>query len=271
MFNVGMQIKRFPRTRKGKAGLGVLATAGVLAVIAFAALPAFGVTLKVLGAAAPETPSCPLSKGSSQCFVEAKVTGFQLSINGKKSPFVAPWKGSVVAWSVKLGKPSAKAEKCLSEGCDIGDDKRFEGFGGPAKARLSILRPVRKSIKKGKQDYVLVRQSPVEELKSFFGSTITFTLHQPLVMRKDYIAAVTIPTWAPIFVGGMSSGNTWRASRTPSKKKGRCTVGSGSSQSANVEAGSPVQKLDARRRFTCSYKTNRLLYSASIVKAPTAP
>lgn len=263
-----MQIKGFLKTRKGKAGLGLLASVGVVAIAAFAALPAFGVTLKVLGAAAPATPSCPLSKGSSQCFVEAKVTGFQLAIDGKKSPFVAPWKAKVVAWSIKLGKPSAKAERCLSEGCDIGADSRFEGFGGPAKARLSILKPINKSISKGKQDYVLVKQSPVEELKPFFGSTTTFTLHQPLLINKGYIAALTIPTWAPVFVGALPSGNTWRASRNPSNAKGGCTVGSGASASANVKAGSPVQKLGQQRRFTCSYKTNRLLYSASIVKAP---
>jgi len=263
-----MKWKGFPKTRKGKAGIGLLATIGVLAVVAFAALPAFGITLKVLGAAAPATPSCPLSKGSSQCFVEAKVTGFQLAIDGKKSPFVAPWKAKVVAWSIKLGKPSAKAEKCLSEGCDIGDDSRFEGFGGPAKARLSILKPINKNIRKGKQDYVLVKQTPVEPLKPFFGSTITFTLHQPLLINKGYIAALTIPTWAPVFAGALSSGNTWRASRNPSKNKGGCTVGSGANASANVKAGSPVQTLGQQRRFTCSYKTNRLLYSASIVKAP---
>lgn len=265
VFNAGMA-KAIPQTRRGRAGIGLLACIGLLAVIAFVALPAFGVTLRVLGAAAPATPSCPLVQGSSQCFVEAKVTGFQLSINGKRGPFVAPWKAKAVAWSVKLGKPNKKAEKCLTDGCTTSSGKPFAGFGGPSKARLSILKPIRRS--GGKKSYELIRQSPVEALKPYFGSTITFVLEKPLLIGKGQVAALTIPTWAPVFAGSLSNSSSWRASRNPSSSRGGCTTGSGASESANIKAGGPIQTVGVKNRFTCSYKTNRLLYSASIVKAP---
>ena len=258
--------KALPRTRRGRAGLGLVSGLGLLALIALVAMPAFGLTQKVLGAASPATPSCPLVRGSSQCFVEAKVTGFQLSINGRNGPFVAPWKSKVVAWSVKLGKPNKKAEKCLTDGCTTSSGKPFKGFGGPAKARLAVLKPIRR--KGGRKSYELIRQSPVEDLRPYFDSTITFVLEKPLLMGKGQVAALTIPTWAPVFAGSLSNSSAWRASRNPTKSKGGCTTGSGASESANVDAGWPVQKLGARNHFTCSYKTNRLLYSASIVKAP---
>jgi len=243
------------------------------ALIVFAAVSgiAFGPGLAnaarvaVLGAGPPQKPSCP--NVDDACFVEARVTGFQTSIGKTRKPFVSPFPGRVVAWSIKLGRPSSKDNRCFSNGCTVGNEE-FAGFGGPARARLAILKPIKKKIRQGRPVYELKRQTPVEELQPFFGTTITFTLQKPLPIKKGNIAALTIPTWAPVFVGGLSDNYGWRASRNPTKKRGGCTVGSGANQSANIRAGSPHQAIGKTRRYACAYKTNRLLYSVTMVKRP---
>lgn len=240
----------------------------ITAVTVFAAVAAISLAtgafaggVTVLGAAAPQKPSCP--DINDACFVEARVTGFQTKIGSKKKPFVSPFPGKVVAWSIKLGTPDSKAIKCFSEGCKLGN-LNFEGFGGPAKARLAILKPVKKKIRAGRPVYELTSQSPTEVLTGFFGTTITFTLQHPLKMKKGWIAALTIPTWAPMWAG--VSGSTWRASRAPTKKRGPCNTSQGT---ANINAGSPHQGIGKTRRYACTYES-RLLYSASIVPRPAS-
>lgn len=253
------------------ARLQRLAVLTALVVFAGAAAIAFGPALAdaarvhVLGAGPPQKPTCP--NADDACFVEARVTGFQTSIGKTRKPFVATVPGRVVAWSIKLGRPSSKDNRCFSNGCTVGNEE-FAGFGGPARARLAILKPNKKKIKQGRPVYQLLRQSPVEELAPFFGTTTTFTLQNPLAIKKGQIAALTIPTWAPVFVGGLSSNYGWRASRNPTKKRGGCTIGKGAGQSANIKSGSPHQAVGKERRYACSYKTNRLLYSVTMVQRP---
>lgn len=236
-----------------------------IAAVAYGPALADAARVVVLGSGPPQKASCP--NRDDACFVEARVTGFQTSIGSKRKPFVAPFPGRVVAWSIKLGSPSSKDNTCFSSGCEVGS-KTFPGFGGPARARVGILKPNRRAIKNGKPLYKLVRQTPVEELKPFFGTTTTFTLQNPLKIGKGQIAALTIPTWAPVFVGGLSRSYAWRASRAPTKKRGGCTIGQGVNQSANLKAGSPHQVVGKERRYGCVYRTNRLLYSVTMVRRP---
>ena len=236
-----------------------------IAGIAYGPALADAARVAVLGAGPPQKPSCP--NADDACFVEARVTGFQTTMGKTRKPFVARFPGRVVAWSIKLGKPSSKDNRCFSNGCTVGNNE-FPGFGGPARARLAILKPNKKKIRAGRPVYQLVRQTPTEDLAPFFGTTTTFTLQRPLAIKKGQIAALTIPTWAPVFVGGLSSSYGWRASRNPTKKRGGCTIGRPPNQSANIRAGSPHQAIGKERRYACAYKTNRLLYSATMVKRP---
>jgi len=83
------------------------------------------------------------------------------------------------------------------------------------------------------------------------GSRQTFTLNQPLNMRKGEFLALTIPTWAPAFAVNLSSNtNVWRSSRLA----GQC------SGTGNIKAGKPQQKVHSVRSYGCDYKTARLLY-----------
>jgi hypothetical protein len=255
----------FARLQRLAVRTALIIVAGVTA-IAYGPTLADAAKVAVLGAGPPQKPSCP--NVDDACFVEARVTGFQTSIGATRKPFVARFPGRVVAWSIKLGRPSSKDNRCFSNGCTVGNDE-FPGFGGPARARLAILKPIRKKIKAGQPVYELKRQSPVENLAPFFGTTTTFTLQKPLPIGKGNIAALTITTWAPVFVGGLSSSYGWRASRNPTKKRGGCTIGTGANQSANIRAGSPQQAVGKTRRYACAYRTNRLLYSATMVKRPS--
>ena len=199
--------------------------------------------IAVLGSAAPAAPSCP-----ANCQAVGKTTGFQTSIGKIKSPFTVPYPGKIVAWSIKLSAPTDKQIDFFEE-----------FFGGPPKARISVLKPVMKQIKQGKPIYRLKAQSPVEDLAPFFGQTTTFQLGAPIKVKAGQIIALTTETWAPAFAVGLGGNTSWLASR----KRGKCT------KAADIQAGSAQQRLGSDRSYGCNYKTARLLYSATLVGQPT--
>lgn len=235
---------------------------GVLfAAVVFAGVAAFAIggddadaapQVTVLGAATPSAPTCP-----QNCQAVAKTTGFQITIGKKNpSPFVVPRGGKVVAWSIKLGAPSTKVEQGASESQRAFFNDRF----GASQARISVLKPVMKKVKKGKPIYKLKAQSPVEALEPFFGTTTTFALERPLAIKRNQIIALTIPTWAPALAVGQGKKTIWQASR----KRKRCANNSKTALTDTL-AGRPQEKVGGQRAYGCVYKTARILYSATIV------
>lgn len=220
-------------------GLICVAAAGLFGSAA-AATPS---KVKVLGEARPAEAGCP-----ADCLVEARVTGFQASIDGRKKPFSVPGNGRIVAWSIKLGRPG-KA-----------DVKYFNKTFGAAKAGISILKPVR--LKNGKRKLRLVKQGPTVRLAPFFGNVATFSLSKPLRVKKRHIVALTIPTWSPSFALGARKSSGWRASRVATESRGECSLDGGL---ANVDAGAPHVKRRTQRSYGCRYRSSRLLYSARFV------
>jgi hypothetical protein len=240
------------------ARLHRLAIATAVAVFAAALVAAIGTgsagaaaRVLVLGAAAPAVPSCP-----TNCQAVGKTTGFQTSITGAANPFVVPFRGRLVAWSIKTGAPSAKP----NPNNDNQSDLEFfnKTFGGAPKARISVLKPIMKSIKTGHPIYKLKAQSPVEDLSSYLGQTTTFTLDTPLRVKPNNVVALTVPTWAPAFAINQSANTKWAASR----KKGKCN------ETADILAGTPQDGLGTQRSYGCVYNTARLLYSATVVADP---
>jgi hypothetical protein len=205
---------------------------------------------RVLGSAHPAQASCP-----EDCLVEARVSGFQTSIGRLRKPFVAPARGRIVAWSIKLGSPKRR------------DLKAFNRKFGEPKARISILKPVRRrGVRRYRKRFRLLRQSPVVRLRPLFGRETSFTLARPLKIGRGHVVALTIPTWAPAFSVNQSQRTRWLASRAPSRRRGGCLTGRGF---ANLAAGAPHQKLGLPRTFGCSYRGARLLYTATFVKRGT--
>ncbi|HEX5983504.1 MAG TPA: hypothetical protein VFY69_04790 [Solirubrobacterales bacterium] len=204
-----------------------------------------------------ETPpaSCPgkIVNGVevTPCRVEGHVTGFQAIADGVPRPFEAPFEGKIVAWSITLAKPSTTETKTTTD--EVGFFNDF--LGAPSRARIGILRPVEGS---KPPRYKLVRQSPLETLNPYFGSTPVFALDHPLTVLKGQIVALTIPTWAPMFAFNVSADNTWRGSRLPEQCSSR----------EDIQNGNPQQGVGKIKTYGCYYSNARLLYTATLVKKP---
>jgi hypothetical protein len=252
VFNEAMspEAHAFARLHKLTVAIAVAVFAAVLAAVL--ATSAFGAArVVVLGAAAPATPSCPAT-----CQAVGKTTGFQTSIAGQRNPFVATFRGRIVAWSIKTGAPSTKPNPQNNNQSDY--DFFTKTFGGPPRARISVLKPIMKKIRAGKQVYKLKAQSPVEDLSPYLGQTTTFTLDTPLRVKPNNIVALTVPTWVPAFAINQAANTKWQASR----KKGACN------DTEDILAATPQEALGSQRAYGCTYNTARLLYSATVVADP---
>lgn len=215
----------------------------ILASFALAlALPAVApATLAEVGVIPPTTspetvPSCP----ASPCLAVSRTTGFQIKVAKNTTLMSAPRAGSVVAWTVMLGKPNATQIKFFNA-----------NEGGASEAGIAILRLQRKPA----LTYKLVAQSPMVKLQSYFGKTAQFPLETTLAVRKGDIVALTVPTWAPALALGFGKDTSWRASRA------RSQCASTSAQSTDTEIGAAVQ-------YFCLYQTARLTYSATLISTP---
>jgi len=204
-----------------------------------------------------ETPpaSCPgkivNNVEITPCRVEGHVTGFQAIAGGVARPFEAPFEGKIVAWSITLAKPSTVETDTTSN--EVGFFDEF--LGRPSQARIGILRPVEDS---KPPKYTLVRQSPLETLNPYFGTTPVFALEHPLTVLKGQVVALTIPTWAPMFAFNVDADNTWRGSRLPE----HCA------SKEDIQGGNPQQGVGKTKTYGCYYSNARLLYTATLVQKP---
>ncbi|HYM45241.1 MAG TPA: hypothetical protein VES65_03660 [Solirubrobacteraceae bacterium] len=219
--------------RASTAILGALAL--LLALPAFA--PATLSEVGVIGATTPATvPSCP----ASPCLAVSRTTGFQVKVGSASNILSAPREGTIVAWTITLGKPNASQIKFFNA-----------NEGGVATAGIAVLRLQRKP----NLTYKLISQSPVVKLEKYFGKTAQFPLAATINVKKGDVIALTVPSWAPSLALGFTNSTSWRASRP----KSQCT--STSSQTAQTQIGSNVQ-------YFCLYRTARLTYSATLISTP---
>ncbi len=204
-----------------------------------------------------ETPpaSCPgkivNNVEVTPCRVEGHVTGFQSIAGGVPRPYEVPFDGKIVAWSITLAKPSSKESETTTD--EISFFNEF--LGTPSEARIGILKPVEET---NPPKYTLVRQSPLEVLNPFFGTTPVFALQHPLSVLQGQVVALTIPTWAPMFAFNVSGENTWRGSRLPE----HCA------SKEDIQDGNPQQGVGKTKTYGCYYSSARLLYTATLVKKP---
>ncbi len=208
-----------------------------LALVIPAAAPATLTEVGVLPATTPATvPSCP----ASPCLAVSRTTGFQVKVATAKNPLSAPRAGTVVAWTIALGKPNSTQVKFFNT-----------NEGGPSEAGIAILRP----LKTPHLTYKLIASSPTVKLEPYFGKTAQFPLETTIPVRKGDVVALTVPTWAPALALGFGNDTSWRASRP----KKQCA--STSSQTSHTQVGSSVQ-------YFCLYQTARLTYSATLISTP---
>src|SRR5271165_6459468 len=191
----------------------------------------------VLGATSPETvPSCP----ATPCLAVSRTTGFQVKVGKIHNPLMVPRSGTIVAWTVMLGKPNNTQINFFNA-----------NEGGAAEAGIAILRPQPKP----NLSYKLIAQSPLVKLQPYFGKTAQFPLESTLRVKKGDIVALTVPTWAPVLALGFGKDTSWRASRS----KSQCA--STSTQTAHTVVGSSLE-------YFCLYQTARLTYSATLISTP---
>jgi hypothetical protein len=186
------------------------------------------------------TPSCP----SSPCLAITRTTGYQLVLGGRRSPFVAPRSGRIVAFTLRLGKPTSKQ-------IDFFDQQS----GGKSQVRLAILRPVKSKVK-GQVLFKLNAQTDPLMVEQYFGRTAQFPLYTSLLIRKGWVVALSVPTWAPaLSVNGLDNTFAWRASRVKP-----C--------SDNPERQPPHTTPGSTRQYFCTYRPARLTYSATLISTP---
>jgi hypothetical protein len=222
------QMKRLPT-----AILAGLALALVLPSGSLATLSELGVPPASIPAIAPSCPGPP-------CLAVTHTTGFQVKVGTTHSSLVARRDGTIVAWTIVLGKPNAAQIMSFNA-----------SEGGPATAGIAILRPLRK-VKLG---YKLVAQSPVVQLEPYFGMSAQFPLASTIMVKKRDMVALTVPSWAPVLALNFSKATSWRSSRP----KKQCSPTS--TQTAQTLVGSVVQ-------YNCLYQTARLTYSATLISTP---
>jgi len=181
----------------------------------------------------PATASCP----TRPCLAVSRTTGYQAKVGSNRGLMTIPADGRIVAWTIGLGKPGKKQTAFF-------DSK----LGGAASAQITVLNPRRKLRSRA------VGQGELQKLAPYFGSTVQFPLKTTIPVKKGWVLALTVPTWAPALTPLMTDHSAWRASR-PAKK---C------SDTATQTA--QTNRLDLAR-YECLYKA-RLTYSATLITNP---
>jgi hypothetical protein len=211
----------------------LIALIGAVAALAVPASAA-GEVVEV-GAIPPASPpSCP----GRPCLAVSRTTGYQAKIGNTRAPVVIPRTGRIVAWTIALGNPGAQQTRFFND-----------RLGGESEAQITILNPRRKLRSR------VVAQGEAVKLEPYFGSTAQFALHTSIRVRKGWVVALTVPTWAPALAVGLGSDTSWRASRG----RGKCE--DTSAQTAQLRAEQLAQ-------YFCLYRTARLTYTATLIPDP---
>src|SRR5271163_4372481 len=219
-----------------RISMAIIASLGLVLVLP-AVAPATLSEVGVIPATTPETvPSCP----TSPCLAVSRTTGFQVKVSTNTNLLSAPRNGTIVAWTIMLGKPTATQIKFFNA-----------NEGGVSEAGIAVLRPQAKP----NPTYKLIAQSPIVKLQPYFGSTAQFPLATTIPVKKGDVVALTVPSWAPALALGFGKDTSWRASR----QKSQCTTTS--TQTTQTAIGTAVQ-------YYCLYQTARLTYSATLISTP---
>ena len=156
-------------------------------------------------------PACP----ASPCLAVSRTTGYQIKVADERSAFVVPEDGKIVAWTIRSASPRPSRSRSSTRASAA----RRPRVDGPAPRQDLFSR--------------VVTQSPVQQLAGFFGQTVQFPLGRSLNVKKGYVIALTVPTWAPALTPLLTDHSSWRASRP----KGKCN-----------DTGTQTAQTDARAR-----------------------
>jgi hypothetical protein len=182
-------------------------------------------------------PSCP----TKPCLAVSRTTGYQAKVGTSRGVVTVPKDGRIVAWAIALGNPGAQQTTFFNQ-----------RLGGESEAQITILNPRRKLRSR------VVAQGEPQKLQPYFGSVPQFALQKSIRVRKGWVVALTVPTWAPALAVGLGADTSWRASRG----RGKCE--DTSTQTAQMAA-------DQLAQYFCLYRTARLTYTATMIADPAKP
>jgi hypothetical protein len=203
-----------------------------LSALAVTVQPASANIIEIGSTTEVAKPACP----AKPCLALTRTTGYQAKVGTTRGLMAVPKSGRIVAWTVALGNPGPDQIKFFQD-----------GYGGAAQAQLSVL-------KFGKNlRYTVVAQSPLRLLQPYFGTIAQFPLVRSISVKKGYVVALTVPTWAPVLAVGLGPDTSWRASRTKDKCEDNTT------QTAQLTVTTVAQQ------YACLYRTARLTYTATLV------
>ncbi|MEY2535843.1 MAG: hypothetical protein QOF29_3753 [bacterium] len=210
----------------------------VVAGAALAGPAAAGAEVVEIGTAQPPaTPSCP----ARPCLAVSRTTGYQAKVGTARGVMTVPKTGRIVAWTIALGNPGKQQTTFFNE-----------RLGGESEAQITILNP------RSRLRSRAVAQGEPQKLTPFFGSTAQFALERSIRVRKGWVVALTVPTWAPALAVGLGADTSWRASRG----RGKCE---------DTQAQTGQVRPNQLAQYFCLYRTARLTYSATLVPDPVTP
>jgi hypothetical protein len=213
---------------------GALTALAVAVATAVTAAPASARIIEIGRTAVINPPSCP----ANPCQAVSRTTGYQAKVGTQRGLMRAPADGQIVAWTITLGKPGARQIRFFEE-----------NYGGASRAGITILKPGTRLFGR------VTAQSTIQNLEPYFGTSVQFPLGRTLNVRKGYLIALTVPSWAPALALGMGNDTSWRASRA---------------RDACQEPGTQSAQLAIRdlAQYRCLYRTARLTYTATLVTSP---
>jgi hypothetical protein len=214
--------------------VALLAGVGMALMLPIGALATLSEVGIIPATTPPTTPSCPTS-----CLAVTRTTGYQVKVGKTRTLVTVPRNGTVVAWTISLGKPNATQIKYFNT-----------NEGGTASAAIAVLAPQPKP----NLAFKLVAQSPLVQLQPYFGKTAQFPLATTLQVKKGDVIALAVPTWAPALALGFTNETSWRASRL----RTQCT-------NTSVQS---MQQLGTSVQYYCLYREARLTYSATLISTP---
>jgi hypothetical protein len=214
----------------------------VLVAAAFAAPSTASARVVELGTPSDDASlNCP-GTTENPCVAAVRMTGLQGAMSGgRKNPYYIRRDGLLVAFTVKLAKPTEEEVNFFDS-----------NFGSPSTARISVLR--RGRTRKQRLNYRLIRQSDRFTLNRYFGSRPTFVFDSPIPVKKGNWIGITVPNWAPLLATNLGRGNWWRSSRP----RGSCEPPESLRQFA-------MEDLRDVNKFGCTYHGARLMYSVTYV------
>jgi hypothetical protein len=193
--------------------------------------------VEIGGAPPAATPSCP----ARPCLAVSRTTGYQAKVGTTRGVMTIPKTGRIVAWSIALGNPGKQQTTFFNE-----------RLGGEPEAQITIINP------RSKLRSRAVAQGEPQKLAPYFGSTAQFALERSIRVRKGWVVALTVPTWAPALAVGLGADTSWRASRG----RGKCE---------DTQLQTSQLRPNQLAQYFCLYRTARLTYSATLIPDPVTP